>query len=318
MDKLKRPGAGLHEDEMMSTMLERTVDDGPISEQRPASRPSSPSRVRPIRPQVKAFGLTDRGLVRATNEDAYLARPDLGLFAVTDGMGGAAAGELAARMAIDAVLEEVKGSDPLQPAHAGPLLLVGGVEIANALVHATAQADPAKRGMGTTFTGLLVFGGRIALAHVGDSRAYLLRGRRFTQMTEDHSWVGAMVRAGALTPEEAAMSARRNEITRAVGVDEQVEVDARIAAVEPGDVYLLSTDGLHGFVADDVIAGVLRAEPDLTRAAQHLVERSLDAGGHDNVTVVLLRIGDWRLEPDGEASSHDVSGVCVRHDHERA
>jgi protein phosphatase len=177
----------------MNTMLEQTRDEGPSSQERPAvrdSRPSSPSRVRRIRPPVEAFGLTHVGLLRGMNEDAFLVRPDVGLFAVADGMGGAAAGEVASRMAVDTVCAEIEDSGALQPAHAGPLLLAGGVEVANALIHATAQGDPLKRGMGTTFTGMLVCGGRIAIAHVGDSRAYLWRGGRLAQLTEDHSsWI---------------------------------------------------------------------------------------------------------------------------------
>jgi protein phosphatase len=290
-------------------MLEETHDESPISAPRPTlpgSRPSSPSRVRPIRPPVEAFGLTHVGLLRATNEDTYVVRPDLGLFAVADGMGGAAAGEVASRMAIDAVREEIEDSGALQPAHAGPALLLGGVEVANALIHATAKGDPSKRGMGTTFTGMLVCGGRVAIAHVGDSRAYLFRGGRLQQMTEDHSWVAAMVRAGALTPEEAATSPRRNEIQRAVGAEERVDVDTRMIAAEPGDVYLLSSDGLHGLVPDAIIDETLRTERDMTRAAQRLVDCANDVGGDDNITVVLVRIGDWRVEQDGEASSHDA------------
>jgi serine/threonine protein phosphatase PrpC len=293
----------------MNTMLEQTRDEGRSSQEQPAlreSRPSSPSRVRRIRPPVEAFGLTHEGLMRATNEDAYLVRPDLGLFAVADGMGGAAAGEVASRMAVDTVCAEIEDSGALQPAHAGPLLLAGGVDVANALIHATAQGDALKRGMGTTFTGMLVCGGRIAIAHVGDSRAYLWRGGRLAQLSEDHSWVAAMVRAGALTPEEAATSPRRNEIQRAVGAEERVQVDTRMIAAEPGDVYLLSSDGLHGLVPDPIIDETLRTERDLTRAAQRLIDCANDVGGDDNITVVLIRIGDWRVEQDGEASSHDA------------
>jgi serine/threonine protein phosphatase PrpC len=295
----------------MNTMLDETRNESPISATRPTlqdARRASPSRVRPIRPWVEAFGLTHTGLVRAANEDAFVVRPDLGFYAVSDGMGGAAAGELAAHMAIDAVREEIEGSGALHPAHAGPLLLRSGVELANALIHATAAADPLKHGMGTTFTGILVFGGRIALAHVGDSRAYVLRRRRLAQMTEDHSFVAAMVRAGAFTPEEAATSPRRNEILRAVGVEQDVEIDTRLATVEPGDVYLLSSDGLHGYVDDKIIAAVLNTEADLTRAAQRLVESSLDAGGHDNTSVVLVRIHDWRGD-DARTSDHDAPGA---------
>jgi serine/threonine protein phosphatase PrpC len=290
---------------MMSTMLERTQEDGPISDQRPSlpgSRPASPSHVRRIRPLVEAFGVTHTGLVRATNEDAYLVRPDLGLYAVADGMGGRPAGEIASQMAIDAVREDVEGSGALHPAHNGPLLLLGGVEVANALIHATAQGDPRKRGMGTTFTGVLVFADRIAIAHVGDSRLYRLRSGHFEAMTEDHTLVRELVQAGAMTAEEAATSELRSKLVRAVGVEESVEIDTRLAVTEPGDVYLLCTDGLHGVLGDEDIATVLLAEQDLTRAAQELVEWTLDEGAPDNVTIVLIRIAD-----QGREASHDAS-----------
>ena len=287
----------------MSTMSEQAFEDGPASERQPGqpgSRSSSPSHVRPVWPQIEAFGLSHVGLARATNEDSYLLDPDLGLYAVADGMGGRPAGEVASQMAIDAVREDVEGSGALHPAHGGALLLLGGVEVANALIHATAQSDPLKRGMGTTFSGVLVFGRRIALAHVGDSRVYRLRGARFEAMTQDHTVVAALVQAGAMTPEEAATSELRSKLVRALGAEERVAVDTRLDATEPGDVYLLSTDGLHGVLGDEDIAGVLRAERDLTRAAQELVERALDEGGPDNVTVILVRIG--------EASHHDAPG----------
>jgi serine/threonine protein phosphatase PrpC len=291
----------------MNTMLEQTHDEGPTSQQQPAlrdSRPSSPSRVRRIRPPVEAFGLTHTGLARATNEDCYLVHPELGLYAVADGMGGRPAGEVASQMAIDAVREDVEDSGALHPAHGGALLLLGGVEVANALIHATAQSDPFKRGMGTTLTGVVVFGRRIAIAHVGDSRVYRLRGACFEAMTQDHTVVAALVQAGAITLEEAATSELRSKLVRAVGIEERVAVDTRLDATEPGDVYLLSTDGLHGVVGDKDIATVLLAEHDLTRAAQELIECALDEGGPDNVTVVLVRIGGER----GEAPNHVAPG----------
>jgi protein phosphatase len=277
----------------MMTMPKHRYDDdaptAPESEQRaiPASRASA---VHAVRPKVEALGLTHMGLVRATNEDAYIVRSDLGFFALADGMGGAAAGEVAAQMAIDTVREEIEGSGALGPAHS-PLLLLCGVELANRLIRAVAEADPSKRGMGTTFTGMLVFGGRIAFASVGDSRAYLLRGRRLVCLTEDDTYVAAMVRAGAMTPEEAAVSEIRNQLVRAVGPEERVEVQTRLVATEPGDVYLLSTDGLHGVIDDDAIADVLHAEHDLARAAQRLIEGALEQGGPDNATAVIVRVG---------------------------
>ena len=235
---------------------------------------------------VQAFGLSDVGLVRSGNEDSYAVVPGLGFFAVADGVGGHAAGEVASRMAIDAVRSALEG-----PAReAGLHGLARSVEHANALVHAAAQKK-GHRGMGTTFTGVLVQEGRACLAHAGDSRAYLLRGRRLTQLTQDHTLVAALVQAGMMTPEEAAVSPDRNVITIALGSEEEVDVDTRVLAVEPGDTLLLCSDGLHGVVSDEDIAAVLLRERDLGRAAAELVGRANDEGGPDNVTVVLVRVG---------------------------
>jgi protein phosphatase len=237
---------------------------------------------------VQAFGLSDVGLVRSNNEDAYVVLPGLAFFAVADGVGGHAAGEVAARMAIDAVQAVLM--DPAGSAPPGLHRLAGGVEYANARVYAAAQ-ERGRVKMGTTFTGLLLEDGRACLAHVGDSRAYLLRGRRLVQLTEDHTLVGAYVQAGIMTREEAAVSEVRNIITRAVGVEETVEVDTRQLAVEPGDTFLLCSDGLHGVVGDEDMTSILLRERDLTRAAAELVQRANDAGGPDNVTAVLARVG---------------------------
>jgi serine/threonine protein phosphatase PrpC len=258
-----------------------------------SSRPSSTARL--PRPRVEAFGLSDPGLVRDTNEDCYAVVPTLGYFAVADGVGGHAAGEVASRMAIDAVQSVLEEPTVPWPEGAGAATaamhrLAGGVEYANACVH-TAAREHGRRGMGTTFTGLLLLDDEAALAHVGDSRVYLLRGRRLEQLTEDHTLVQAYIRAGILTREEAAASPIRNIISRAVGAKEVVAVDAHLVAVEPGDMFLLASDGLHGVVEDETIAAVLLREPDITRAAAQLVERANDAGGPDNTTVVLVRVG---------------------------
>jgi len=178
-----------------------------------------------------------------------------------------------------------------RPADPGLPLLVSSVEHANAWVHAAAHADPSKAGMGTTFTGILVLDDRIAVAHVGDTRAYLLRGRHLQQLTTDHTLVNQLVDAGRLTREEAETSPLRNILSRAVGDDERLEVDGRLVFVQAGDTLLLASDGLHGVVRDGDIAGVLRRERDLTRAATELVACANDAGGPDNITVVLVRIG---------------------------
>jgi protein phosphatase len=170
-------------------------------------------------------------------------------------------------------------------------LLVSAVEHANARVYAAACADRARAGMATTLTALLVLGETIALAHVGDSRAYRLRARHLEQLSDDHLLVNELLRAGVMTQREAEMSEKRNIITRAVGAEETVEVDARLLAVEPGDTLLLASDGLHGVVSNEDIVAILRGERDLTRAAVQLIERANDGGGPDNITVVLVRIG---------------------------
>jgi protein phosphatase len=226
-------------------------------------------------------------------------------------MGGAAAGEVASRMTVDAVRHAFEEIDVTWPGAMeqlpapGPGLprLVAAVERANTRVHAAARADQSKAGMGTTFTGVLVMGDRLGLAHVGDSRVYRLRDGRLARLTHDHSLVEESVRRGLITPEEAERSPHKHVITRAIGTDETVQVDRRLMAIEPGDVFLLATDGLHGVVGDDDIAAILQVERDITCAATRLVEATLDGGAPDNVTVVLLRIVG-----DGAVTSGNVRG----------
>jgi protein phosphatase len=169
--------------------------------------------------------------------------------------------------------------------------LVAAVERANVRVHAAASADDDKAGMGTTVTALLMLGDRVAVAHVGDSRLCRLRGRHLEQLTRDHTYVDRCVRAGIMTREQAAQSAHKHIITRAIGTDPEVKVDRGLLAIEPGDTFLLATDGLHGVVGDDDVAATLLAWPDLTRAATRLIEATLDAGAPDNISVVLVRVG---------------------------
>jgi protein phosphatase len=249
------------------------------------------------RPRVEAFGLSHAGRVRATNEDAYAIVPELSFYGVADGVGGRAAGDVASRLAIDTVRKALADPDATlpvgitkRPSVSGLPLLVSAVERANALIRTTAHGDRSKLGMSTTFTGALVLGDRIAVAHVGDSRAYRFHQRRLEQITDDHTLVAACVRAGIIKPEDAATSDYSHVITRALGPDDQVEVDGCLVAAEPGDTFLLCSDGLHGVLHDAAISAVLLAEPDLTRAAARLVEQTNDAGGPDNITVVLLRI----------------------------
>ena len=230
---------------------------------------------------VHAIGMSDVGRKRRGNEDAFVVLLDLGFYAVADGVGGHDAGEVASWMAIDTVQDALKGADGV------PRGLVGAVEHANRGVRA--EALRRHNEMATTFTGLLLGGGIAKLAHVGDSRAYLLRRGVLKQLTDDHTVIAAQIAAGVITPADAATSTFRGVLTRAVGSHETVEVDTRQLTVEPGDLFLLCSDGLYDVVDDETIAAVLLRERDLTRAAAELVQRANDAGGPDNVTVVLVR-----------------------------
>jgi protein phosphatase len=232
-------------------------------------------------PRIEAFGISHPGMERPTNEDAYLVAPDLGLFVVADGMGGAAAGDVASRMAVDTVRAVFEDADltwprglPHRPSDVGLPLLRASVEHANARVHDAAVADATKQGMGTTLTALLALGDRVALAHVGDTRVYGLRGRRLQQLTNDHTLVNEYVNAGIMTRDAAAMSQIRHVLSRALGTAETVEVDSRLWAMEPGDTFLMASDGLHGVVDDATIAAILLRDADLTLAATRLVDRA--------------------------------------------
>ena len=228
---------------------------------------------------VEHAGLSDVGLEREHNEDSFLVRPPL--FVVADGMGGAQAGDVASRTLVG-VFEEADGL---------PESLEATLHEANARVFAMATDDTSLKGMGCTATASYVARGRLTTAHVGDSRLYRLRGGSFEQLTEDHSLVGGLVRLGQLTPEEAAVHPQRSVILRAVGVEADVEVDVLHHELEPGDVYLACSDGLTGMVRDEVIAETLKSLPTLAAATEMLVRLANSAGGRDNITVVLFRIG---------------------------
>jgi serine/threonine protein phosphatase PrpC len=231
---------------------------------------------------VEHAALTDVGREREGNEDSFLALPPL--FVVADGMGGAEAGEVASQTAVE-TFEEAAAAGGL------PDSLEATVEEANARIHAMAEEDRSRAGMGCTVTASVVAGGRLAVAHVGDSRLYRLRGDAFEQLTDDHSLVGGLVRLGQLTPQEAEEHPQRSVILRAVGVEPTVEVDVFHHEIEPDDVYLGCSDGLTGMVRDEVIAETLRMFSGLTEAAEMLIELANAAGGRDNITAVLFRIG---------------------------
>ena len=232
---------------------------------------------------VAGFAIaTHAGRVRRKNEDAYYAEPPL--FAVADGMGGALAGELASRIAVQAMGELAgEGSDEER--------LASTVRLANRRVAERATSDPRASGMGSTVTAALVGPTSVAFAHVGDSRAYLWRSGVLTRLSDDHSLVAEWVKAGALAPEEAALHPQRSVITRALGADWQVDVDTWTMPARDGDVILLCTDGLTGFVDEAAIARTLEENDDLDVAVHALVDAANAAGGEDNITAVALRLG---------------------------
>ena len=227
---------------------------------------------------------THAGRKRRHNEDTYVERPPL--FAIADGMGGANAGEIASRLAAAALEED--GGD----ASAAEERVVELIQEANRRVYRRANEDESASGMGTTMTVAIVDDGGVTIGHVGDSRAYRLRGGELEQLTDDHSLVAELVRSGRLTPEEADAHPQRSVITRAVGTDPDVDVDAFTVPGEPGDVYLLCSDGLTDMVDDGIIRGVFEEHPgDLRAAAKALVGAANRVGGDDNITVVCFSLG---------------------------
>lgn len=240
--------------------------------------------------------ITDIGLRRETNQDSYASwvAEDLGerdrrgvLLVVADGMGGARGGDVASRRAVEtlvAAYRSAPGDDVLAA-------LTQAVKEANRTVHGQSLSDPSLAGMGTTCTAAAVRGSDIFLAHVGDSRAYLVNSGSIRQLTRDHSLVAHLVEQQTLTPEEARVDPRRNLVTRSLGLIPDVEVDAvHIAAgLHPGDTLLLCSDGLHGSVTDEDLRRAV-AGRDLGAACRDLVALANDAGGVDNITVVLARL----------------------------
>lgn len=229
---------------------------------------------------IELASASDVGRVRSDNQDRDLLAPPL--IAVADGMGGHLGGGTAAAMAVDALRAVGQATDPTA--------LLDALTEANRAIARAAADNPDLTGMGTTATAALLEGGILYLVHVGDSRAYLIRGGRIIQVTEDHSVVAEMVRRGTLSADAAESHPARHVITRALGVDADVQIDALRVDLEPGDVVLLCTDGLSGPVDDAAILGAVEGSPALQDAAESLVRMANEAGGPDNVTVVLARV----------------------------
>ena len=250
--------------------------------------------------RIASGGVTDLGRVRTNNEDCYKIVEPLNLFVLSDGMGGEAHGEIASAMAVETVAKhcldmeanpaaEVIGE--VQPKWSvRTKRLSTAVHLANRNIFKSAEKNPDQHGMGATLTAVWINGANLSVAHVGDSRAYLLRAGGLLQLTRDHSLVAEQVRRGILTAAEAEESDMQSVLLRALGAQAEIEVDAEEHTLFPRDVLLLCSDGLTRMVTDPEIAGTLQAETDPVRAAEKLIALANERGGPDNITVVIARL----------------------------
>ncbi len=238
---------------------------------------------------------THPGMVRSHNEDSIAADAGIGLAVLADGMGGYNAGEVASGIAVAMITTEIKkalGGENGGLPNGGIESLVGEhVGQASAAIYKAAQSQPQYSGMGTTLVVALWHDNRIVVGHVGDSRLYRLRGESFEQVTRDHSLLQEQIDSGMITREQARHSQNKNLVTRAVGIDPEVETEVHTYPVKPGDIYLLCSDGLNDMVSDEDIQLTLSSlQANLPLAAEQLVQQANDNGGRDNVSVILVRV----------------------------
>lgn len=252
------------------------------------------------KPSLEIAGKTDPGCVRENNEDNLAIDEQLGLLVVADGMGGHSGGEVASDLAVTTVKDYARkmiGGDKIQIPSGGTVelsprgqLLEFCVKTANTMIFEKGRAFPKDHGMGTTIVAALADSSLLTVAHVGDSRLYLLRKGSLLQLTEDHSLVGEQVKRGVITSDEASRSSMQNILTRALGTEENVKVDVSEHPVVPGDVILLASDGLSKMVTEQETAKVIEEEKEVAKAVDRLVAMAREAGGVDNITVVLARV----------------------------
>jgi serine/threonine protein phosphatase PrpC len=247
---------------------------------------------------ITCAGRTDVGIIRSGNEDSYLMVPDRGIFVVADGMGGHAAGEVASEMAVRFVARDLGSLKGLSDDLVAERMRVS-IRTANNAIFQRTLTEHDKRGMGTTVTALVLYDTRFLVGQVGDSRCYLLREGRLTQITKDHSYVQEQVDAGYLTPEQARAHPYSNVITRCVGANSDVMPDVYVGAVRPKDVFLLASDGLTGMLEDHQLAEVLHADRMPQDQVDDLVSEANRHGGLDNITAIIVRIDSVeQLEAD--------------------
>jgi protein phosphatase len=250
--------------------------------------------------RIVSGGVTDVGRVRTNNEDCFRIITELNLFVLADGMGGEAHGEIASALAVETVVNHCLDAEAnpaarvlgaTQPSwSANTKRLSTAVHLANKKIYKSAEEHPEQHGMGATLTAAWIDARKLSIAHVGDSRAYLLRGGDLLQLTRDHSLVAEQVRRGMLTVAEAEESEMQSVLLRALGAQPEIEVDADEHTLFPRDVLMLCSDGLTRVVTDPEIAGVLQAETDPMRGAEELVTLANDRGGPDNISVVIVRL----------------------------
>jgi len=239
---------------------------------------------------LRTAASSDVGLRRRGNEDCFAVEPSLGLCLVADGMGGHSAGQVASALAAEAMVNAVRSGSGKGEALAERLRRA--VEEANRVIWEAARNRRAYAGMGTTVVALLVEGGRAGLAHVGDSRAYRIRDRHIRQLSDDHSVVGELLRRQEISADDAREHPHRHVLTRALGVRGQVEADLAELTLQPGDLFVLCSDGLTNHVEDDEIAKLAYDVPDLDECCESLIELANSRGGEDNSTVVLAKVDD--------------------------
>ena len=262
-------------------------------------------------PVIKSWARTDVGRKRKHNEDSFLVDEGLGLYAVADGMGGHAAGEVASAQAVKSIRDALADGKPILEAFVRSptvesreqtaALMERAIHKACADIHALATSDLGKRGMGTTVVALLAAGKKAVVGHVGDSRVYLYRNGRAHQLTEDHTIIQEQLKRGLITKDQVATAENRNVITRAVGIQPSVAVDTLVTDLLPGDLFVLCSDGLHGYLQDDELPQLFAQERD--KLPDLLVDLALQRGGKDNVTAIVLSI-----EADSDEETSDVEG----------
>jgi protein phosphatase len=266
--------------------------------------------------QISAHGVSDVGMRRDHNEDSFLVDLDLGLLVIADGMGGHAGGEHASKLAVETIQREVRAA---RESNGGaferptgiedsplPDVMRQAVEAASAAIFEAAQADPELTGMGTTVTAALIDGSHAFVAHVGDSRCYLLREGKIYQVSEDHSLVNEQIKAGAISPEEARTSRFKNIITRSVGFERTVAVDLMGIELQADDQFVVCCDGLSNMVEDGEILTITQAAP-IVEAAERLVALANERGGDDNITVIVARVDASQPSTLDGAAAESVS-----------